>query len=177
MFHHAEDFPFTRVLEAHADRIRAEAERILPLMVDWQETHLHDRCWQVFGLFGFPGGEALAEGVARCPFTANLITCHVPTHGAAGFSLLKPHSRILPHRGYAGRFLRCHLPLIVPHGDCALRVEDEVRVWTPGKCLVFDDRFEHEVWNFTPEPRIVLLVDFVPARLEAGPGSWPGPAK
>jgi hypothetical protein len=28
--------------------------------------------------------------------------------------------------------------------------------------LVFDDRVEHEAWNLTPEPRIVLLLDFVP---------------
>lgn len=28
--------------------------------------------------------------------------------------------------------------------------------------VVFDDRVEHEAWNLTPEPRIVLLLDFVP---------------
>jgi beta-hydroxylase len=162
MFYSAADFPFTRVLQAHVDRIRAEVEAIRPFMVDWQETHLHDRCWQVYGLFGFPGGEVLAESAARCPYTTDLIARHVPAHGAAGFSLLKPHSRIHPHRGYAGSFLRCHLPLSVPQGDCALRVENEVRTWTPGECLVFDDRVEHEAWNLTPEPRIVLLLDFVP---------------
>jgi beta-hydroxylase len=162
MFHRTADFAFTRVLEASADRIRAEAEAIRPFMVDWQETHLHDRCWQVYGLFGFPAGEVLTESTGRCPYTTDLISRHVPTHGAAGFSLLKPHSRIHPHRGYAGPFLRCHLPLWVPQGDCALRVQEEVRNWTPGECLVFDDRVEHEVWNLTPEPRIVLLLDFVP---------------
>jgi hypothetical protein len=47
MFHLAADFPFTQVLLAHADEIRAEAEGIRPLMRDWYETKLHDDGWQV----------------------------------------------------------------------------------------------------------------------------------
>jgi len=80
----------------------------------------------------------------------------------AGFSLLKPHCHIHPHRGYAGQFLRCHLPLIVPDGDCALRVAGETRRWQVGRPVIFADRVEHEAWNNTDEPRIVLLLDFIP---------------
>jgi beta-hydroxylase len=32
--------------------------------------------------------------------------------------------------------------------------------WQAGKCFVFDDIYEHEVWNDTDEERIVLLFDF-----------------
>ena len=39
---------------------------------------------------------------------------------------------------------------------------DKTRVaWEEGKCLVFDDFYEHEVWNNTEEERAILLFDFV----------------
>jgi len=31
--------------------------------------------------------------------------------------------------------------------------------WEEGKALVFDDSYEHEVWNRTDEDRVVLLWD------------------
>lgn len=170
MFHLAADFPFTQVLLAHADEIRAEAEGIRPLMRDWYETKLHDEGWQVYGLYNFPGGELLAESAALCPITTTLIAKHLPSHAAAGFSLLKPHSRIRPHSGSGGGLLRCHLPLVVPVGDCALRVGPETRRWQVGQCIVFDDTTDHEAWNLTDSPRIVLLVDFMPGDIKS-PGS------
>ena len=76
--------------------------------------------------------------------------------------MLQPMTRILPHQGYRGEFLRCHLGLEVPPGDCALKVEEETRRWEVGKVLVFDDRVTHEAWNLTDGERVVLLFDFVP---------------
>jgi aspartyl/asparaginyl beta-hydroxylase (cupin superfamily) len=55
--------------------------------------------------------------------------------------------------------VRCHLGIKVPAGDCAIRVADETRRWDEGRCLVFDDYFEHEAWNRTAADRIVLIVD------------------
>ena len=116
----------------------------------------------MFGLFDFPHGRPLAGNVERCPTTARLVAEHVPAHGAAGFSVLLPGTHIRPHRGYAGPFLRLHLALSVPAGDCALCVQGERRPWVEGEALVLDDRLEHEAWNRTGEERVVLLVDFVP---------------
>ena len=46
-------------------------------------------------------------------------------------------------------------------GDsCWLRVDDQICHWHEGKCLVFDDTFEHEVKNDTPQRRVVLFLDF-----------------
>jgi aspartate beta-hydroxylase len=42
-----------------------------------------------------------------------------------------------------------------------MRVGDRRVVWQEGRCVVFDDSFEHEVWNSADEPRIVLLFDIV----------------
>lgn len=43
---------------------------------------------------------------------------------------------------------------------CGIRIGDQVRAWEEGECLVFDDAYEHEVWNRTEEERVLLLVDF-----------------
>ena len=42
---------------------------------------------------------------------------------------------------------------------CGMRVADEVREWEEGRCLVFDDAYEHEVWNDSAGERAVLLFD------------------
>ena len=35
-----------------------------------------------------------------------------------------------------------------------------MKVWRPGEVFVFDDTYEHEVWNDTDEERVILLFDF-----------------
>jgi hypothetical protein len=72
---------------------------------------------------------------------------------------MAPHTHIAAHKAGSNLRLRCHLALSIPDGDCAIRVGDEVRHWQESKCIVFDDTFEHEVWNRTDEDRLVLLVD------------------
>jgi aspartyl/asparaginyl beta-hydroxylase (cupin superfamily) len=42
---------------------------------------------------------------------------------------------------------------------CRIRVDKEIFGWEEGKCVVFDDYFEHEVWNDTDEQRVVLFFD------------------
>ena len=128
----------------------------------WFERELYGEGWQVFGLFDFPHGRPIATNVAKCPVTAALVAEHVPRHGAAGFSVLAPRTRIRPHVGYQGDFLRCHLGLEIPDGDCGLRVGDTTRRWEEGRVLVFDDRHDHEAWNMSDASRAVLLIDFVP---------------
>ena len=40
-----------------------------------------------------------------------------------------------------------------------MRVGDETHRWVEGSVLLFDDSFEHEVWNETDSPRLVLIID------------------
>lgn len=155
-------FPFAAALAARWREIHAEYLGIRDRLVDWIEPELYGQGWKVFGLYDFPHGAPIADHVALCPVTASLVARHVPAHGAAGFSVLQPGTRIKPHVGYAGRFLRFHLGLDVPAGDCALRVGERTVSWHNGAPLVFDDRGEHEAWNLTERDRAILLVDFVP---------------
>jgi aspartyl/asparaginyl beta-hydroxylase (cupin superfamily) len=54
--------------------------------------------------------------------------------------------------------VRCHFGVDVPE-DCGLTVGGETRTWTEGRCMVFDDSFEHEAWNRDVRDRVVLIVD------------------
>jgi aspartyl/asparaginyl beta-hydroxylase (cupin superfamily) len=51
-----------------------------------------------------------------------------------------------------------HLPLIVPPG-CSLRVGNETRAWREGEVMLFDDTIEHEAWNTSSDPRLVMIFD------------------
>jgi aspartate beta-hydroxylase len=78
----------------------------------------------------------------------------------AFFSTLRGGSRIAPHCAPCNLRVRVHLPLIVPNPDvCGISVAGETRRWEVGKALVFDDAYEHEVWNNGEEDRVVLLFD------------------
>jgi len=162
MFHEPGQFAFAIAFEQNWRAIHEEYLGIRNEMTDWYERKLYKEGWKVFGLFDFPTGKPIEPNVRRCPFTTSLVQRQVRAHGAVGFSLLEPMTRIEPHQGYPGEFLRCHLALEVPPGDCALRVEGETHGWEVGKVLVFDDRVTHEAWNLTDRERVVLLFDFVP---------------
>jgi ornithine lipid ester-linked acyl 2-hydroxylase len=68
-----------------------------------------------------------------------------------------------------------HLGLIVPEArdQLAIRVGTQVCHWEEGKALIFDDAYEHEAWNRTSKPRVVLFVDFEkPLRFPANALNW-----
>lgn len=102
----------------------------------------------------------------KCPHTAAALES-VPglcegdmPFAFAFFSTLRPGARIKPHFAPCNLRVRCHLPLIIPEpAECGIRVAGERRHWEPGKCLIFDDAFEHEVWNDGTQDRVVLLFD------------------
>mgnify|MGYP003309273515 CR=1 FL=1 len=52
------------------------------------------------------------------------------------------------------------LAAVPPGGGCRIRVGAEWRTWAEGRCLLFDDSFEHEVRNDTDRARVVLLLRF-----------------
>lgn len=167
-FYSIEDFPgIARVLERWRD-ILSEYEAVRSDLTSYVERNLFDQGWEVFGLWNLPHREPILGGVERCPVTASLISEHVHGHGAVAFSVLRPGTRIKPHKGRPGPFLRCHIGLEVPAGDCAIHVAGETRRWRAGEALIFDDRLEHEAWNVTEGPRAVLLFDFEPEMLARG---------
>lgn len=127
--------------------------------------------WKSFFFTGY--GYAAQRNRARCPRTAALID-RVPGVVVAFYSIFEPGTYVVPHNGVTKALLNVHLGLLVPQGPgrCEIRVEREVRGWTPGELMVFDETFEHEVWNETAEPRVVLFLQVLrPMRWR---GRWLG---
>jgi aspartyl/asparaginyl beta-hydroxylase (cupin superfamily) len=126
----------------------------------WEELN-HSPKWGAF--FFWKHGRFNAENGARCPRTAELLERMplIRLHGRAPnafFSLLSPNTKIPPHPGVSNIRATVHLPLLVPPG-CGFRVGAETREWVPGKAWVFDDTIEHEAWNDSPTPRLILIFD------------------
>lgn len=160
-------FPWTANFEANWKTIRAELEQVLEardrlpsfhdLSPDQKRISKGDH-WKTFVFYVF--GERFDPNCAHAPETARLLD-GVPQIRNAWFSILSPHYRIPPHQGPTNGIVRIHLGLIVPRDrdNCRIRVDKTVFGWEEGKCVVFDDYFEHEVWNDTDEQRVVLFFD------------------
>lgn len=160
-------FPWIAEIEANWRVIREELEGVLadrealPNFQDISKDQIEitdDDKWKTYFLYGY--GFQAKLGVETCPKTAALMR-KIPGMTTAMFSILSPNKHILDHRGPYKGVLRYHLGLIVPEDapSCRIRVGEDVRHWQEGKSLIFDDTFNHEVWNDTDETRVVLFVD------------------
>lgn len=172
-----ERFPEFEALEAGAAAIRGELRAVLEqsrelesfLQTDTQEqlgtmlrgSGAQQAAWDAY--FFYRHGDRYDAHCEACPQTTALIErmplSRIREHGPETlFSVLRPGTHILPHRGVTNTRLVTHLPLIVPK-DCALNVGGEIHAWQEGRCVTFDDTFEHEAWNRSGETRVVLIMD------------------
>lgn len=154
------DYPAVSILEDAWMGVLEELQGVIKnsKFVQWPERELYAGAWNVYGLYNIDG-KIIPEHARECPKTAAAVE-RIPGMRTAGFSMLAAGCTIKPHVGYTDAVLRCHLGLIIPEGDCALRVGDTVHRWEQGKAFVFDDRVTHEAWNRTDGSRYILLVDF-----------------
>jgi beta-hydroxylase len=172
------DFPWVAGLESQWKIIRKELDHVLehpeklPNFQDIsrdQTNITRDDRWKTFFLYGY--GYKMDSNCALCPETARIVES-IPGMMTAFFSVLAPGKVIPPHRGPYKGLLRCHLALIVPEPgeQCWIQIDEEVRTWEEGRCLVFDDTYSHQVYNNTKDTRVVLFIDIIrPVRF---PGSW-----
>jgi len=119
------------------------------------------------------------EYAAQFPETVQILQTHCRDAtglalcggGDVILSVLTPGTRLRPHCGPSNSRLTCHLGIRVPktvREGCRIRVAaEEPRGWEEGKCVVFDDSFEHEVefdagnpMDPYPGDRVVLLANF-----------------
>lgn len=171
-----ETFDWARALEAEWRTVRAELDEILrerdrlPRFQDISEDQARisqDDRWKTFFLYGY--GYKMPENCERCPETTRLIE-QVPGMTTAFFSILAPGKHIPAHRGPYKGVIRYHLGLKVPEprAQCRIRVDDQYASWAEGESLIFDDTYEHEVWNDTDGERVVLFMDVIrPTRFPA----------
>ena len=171
-------YPALRLLDRNYAVIR---EELLAVMQDQEripryheiskaETYISGtvdpaRSWRVFMLAHVSGG--IPTNQARCPRTSALLG-QIPGLLQAFFSILDPGKSIPAHDGPYLGYLRYHLALLVPRVDPpSMRVKDQVHTWQEGRSILFDDSWNHQVYNTSPERRVVLIVDVV------RPMAWP----
>ncbi|WP_022686256.1 aspartyl/asparaginyl beta-hydroxylase domain-containing protein [Sphingomonas phyllosphaerae] len=168
------EFEWAPALAAAAPAIRAELDALIaggtgsaPYVqaaadrANRGHALLNDARWSAFHLI--ENGTPHALNAPRCPETLAALSAaplpHIPGRSPmALFSVLRPHTHIPAHNGMLNTRLIVHLPLIVPDG-CRLRVGNEVRSVRAGELMIFDDSIEHEAWNDSDEPRVVLLFE------------------
>jgi ornithine lipid ester-linked acyl 2-hydroxylase len=167
-FFEPEEFPWVAGVEAEWKTIRKELDILLlrrneiPNFHEYspiQKRIANDDLWKTFFLYSY--GRVELENCERCPETVRILG-KIPGMGTAMFSIPGPGKHIPPHRGAYKGVLRYHLGLIVPQPEerCRIRVGSEVRHWSEGESMIFDDSHEHEVWNDTDAQRVVLFVNF-----------------
>ncbi|KAB7494236.1 Aspartyl/asparaginyl beta-hydroxylase [Armadillidium nasatum] len=116
--------------------------------------------WKQLELFA--RGEKHTENCKLTPFTCSLIEEFKPAAGCKSgqskFSVMDPGTHVFPHTGPTNHRLRSHLGLVTPEG-ARIRILNDTLTWEEGKLIIFDDSFEHEVWNDGNSFRLILIID------------------
>jgi beta-hydroxylase len=161
-------FPWAAGIERRWRAVRDELDRVmlrkaeLPNVQDITADAAaisRDADWKIFPLVAY--GIRSQPNIDMCPQTWRVVQ-DIPGLKTAMFSILEPGKHIPPHRGPYNGVLRLHLGLLVPETRerLAIRIGPEEHRWHEGRVLIFDDAYEHEVWNDTRHVRVVLFVDF-----------------
>lgn len=133
---------------------------------------LRDDEWLVYGPMGdrwrlymfYHMGVDVDALTKRCPKTSAIVkalprVCLDYPWGDVAFSVHSCDAHLEAHCSIDNLRVRCHLGIQVPE-NCEMRVATEIRGWEVGKGLLFEDSFEHEVWNRGTTRRAILIVDF-----------------
>lgn len=164
----AKQFPALNEFTERWEEIQAEVKEILkhreavPAFEEVSPDQMKiakNKLWRTFILYGF--GTKLEKNCAQAPVTTELLE-KVPNLQTAWFSIMSPRYHVARHKGVTKSILRAHLGLMIPKDaeNCRMEVDTEICVWREGEIFVFDDTYEHEVWNDTDEERVILLFDF-----------------
>jgi aspartyl/asparaginyl beta-hydroxylase (cupin superfamily) len=159
-WHDPVTFPVALDLEQHAPQIIEEAHAIDTRFFQNEPENI-ERVGRWSVCFLYERGRKNKENCSLCPTATAVIETHRSITTIAGmiyFSCLDPKTRVTRHKGPTNMRLRCHLGVEIPEG-CGIRVGEVTTTWKPGRCIVFDDSFEHEVWNLSDQRRTVLVVD------------------
>lgn len=181
-------FPWADSLEAAYPTIKAELDALLlakgsrkgrgmpgawTKVGDGRSAHACDSeivapggDWREFILFGCEE-EPNVDVKRHLPKTLRLLEELLPSAvqmaklgaGEIIFSALAPGTRLAPHCASSNVRLTCHLGMVCPPG-ARMRVGSQWGEWQEGKCVFFDDSFEHEIVHSGTSMRVVLLIRF-----------------
>lgn len=159
------NLPALRLLEAHAEALRAEA-LALPeaLFVPMPSRERYTGTWRAVlldvGPWGaeFPGVD-IPHNRALCPVATALLS-QLPVASVAGYLRLDPGATLATHTDLRDDdVLRAHLALVLPP-------EEAVR-WPIGRARLLDVRSPHGAKNPSDQPRLTFTVDLRIGRVVA----------
>jgi len=163
-FYEKSEFEWAKVLEENWHIIRDEFAEIIegkkeirlssvnpPYLSNpkaWKNIYFWNFMWQYH------------SNCRKFPKTYQLLKS-IPNLSFAEFTVLEPHSRVLPHIGETNTTIRGHLGISIPAGlpVAGIKVGNEQRGWENGKVVLFSDCHLHTVWNDSNSRRFVLVFD------------------
>uniref|UniRef100_A0A4W5NQL5 Aspartate beta-hydroxylase n=1 Tax=Hucho hucho TaxID=62062 RepID=A0A4W5NQL5_9TELE len=154
-----------KTLERNWRIIRDEAlsvmDKTTSLFVPEEENLREKGEWGQFTLW--QQGKKAGESCRSVPKTCGLLERYPEAtgckRGQIKFSVMQPGTHVWPHTGPTNCRLRMHLGLVIPKTGCKIRCTNDTRAWEEGKVLIFDDSFEHEVWQDADSYRLIFIVD------------------
>jgi aspartyl/asparaginyl beta-hydroxylase (cupin superfamily) len=164
--HDPADFWFVPHLEERYPEIRAEFQRALdapsgPIERMLEKRRLVNRgsWWQACLR---RDGQWQEEICAYFPVTYGVLA-EIPevttwSSGTIMISRLAASTHTVTRCGPTNACLRIELGVVVPEG-ISIRVADQTTTWVAGRCLVFDDSFEHQVLHDGVGDAVVLSMD------------------
>jgi aspartate beta-hydroxylase len=164
-WHDPAQFPWAARFEEAYDEVRTELETFLAqqrvTFRNYVGPILHEQAdageWHV--LYLDYRGNRWDEHCSQFPRLMRLVDGVPRRSGTVFISRLTPGAHIPKHCGATNTQLTCHFGIVVPD-HVELRVAREVRRQPQGRCIVFDDSFEHEVWNRSDSVRYNVFMQF-----------------
>ncbi|XP_071393560.1 aspartyl/asparaginyl beta-hydroxylase [Centroberyx affinis] len=154
-----------KALERNWKSIREEALAVMDqktgLFVPEEENLREKGEWGQYTLWqqGRKAGDACRSVPKTCSILERYPEATGCKRGQIKFSVMHPGTHVWPHTGPTNCRLRMHLGLVVPKQGCRIRCTNQTREWEEGKVLIFDDSFEHEVWQDAGSYRLIFIVD------------------
>jgi aspartyl/asparaginyl beta-hydroxylase (cupin superfamily) len=165
-YEHASLLPLVRQLEAQHPAIKAEFAKLWSdrarAFDNYQHYLMTRDDWKAFYIYR--NGALTPESAKLTPATHRVLTEFAVQPGLlcplleSHFSTLTAGAVIPPHCDLWNFSINLHLAVDIPN-DCVIRVANEDRAWTEGKCLLFDYSYLHEAWNRGDRARTCLLLD------------------
>ncbi len=163
-----ETYPALLAIDRNHDLIRAELEAVIGALDQVPRYHEVDanqaeisagvRNWRTLFLHLKRAGKSFPNR-RLFPRTAEVLDS-IPNVGQAFFSILDPRKSVPAHCGPHYYYLRYHTAFRVPRENPpSIRVKDRHYTWREGESVLFDDSWEHEVFNEADDLRIVLITD------------------
>lgn len=106
----------------------------------------------------------------RYPTAYKLVQSYGDHCPIASYSILAPQTILHRHSGPEnrdGKYIRIHIPLIVPKGDIFLEASGEEVTWD--NIWGFNNQHSHSAYNFSDEWRVIFMIDLDMAHIGMTP--------